>query len=126
MAKTQYFSISCVGVDMDFLTQQGRSTSSFPCHYLGLPLHYGKLPRAMVYQLIQKIGGRLPGWKREFFSYPGRELLVKSVLSSIPTYFLSIFPLPKWGFSKIDRFRRGFLWKGKDHQHVKGGHCLVN
>jgi hypothetical protein len=35
MAKTQYFSISCVGVDMDFLTQQGRSTSSFPCHYLG-------------------------------------------------------------------------------------------
>jgi hypothetical protein len=87
MTKTVFFPIRCEGINLDFLTQHGRSISNFPCHYLGRPLHYGKLPRAMLYQLIQKIGNRLPGWKRSYFTYPGRELLVKTVLSSLPTYF---------------------------------------
>jgi hypothetical protein len=126
MTKTQFFPISYEGMDLCFLAQDGRTISSFPCQYLGLPLHFGKLPRAMVYKLIQKIGDRLPGWKRDFSSYPGKELLINYVLSSLPTYFLTVFPLPKWGFSKIDRFQRGFLWKGKDHNNVRGDHCLVN
>jgi hypothetical protein len=79
----------------------------------------------MLHQLIQKIGTRLPGWKRRIFSYPGRELLVKSILTSIPTYFLTVYPLPKWGISKIDRFRRGLFWKGHDLDNLRG-HCPIN
>jgi hypothetical protein len=26
----------------------------------------------------------------------------------------------------VDKFRRGFLWRGKDPDQVRGGHCLVN
>lgn len=76
--------------------------------------------------MIQKIANRLRGWKRDFFTYPGRELLVKTVLSAMPTRFLIIFKLPKWAIKTMDRFRRSFLWKGKDPNGVKGGHCLVN
>jgi hypothetical protein len=44
----------------------------------------------------------------------------------MPTFFLTIFKMLKWGLSKIDHFRRGFLWKGRDHENIRGGHYLVN
>jgi hypothetical protein len=76
---------------------------------LGLPLHTRKFPKTAFLKFIQKIADRLPEWKRSFFTYPGKELLVKSVLSALPTYFFTIFKMPKWGISKIDKYRKGFL-----------------
>jgi hypothetical protein len=52
--------------------------------------------------------------------------VVKYVLSSLHTYFLLVHKMPKWGFSRIDKFCRSFLWRGEDPDKVKGGHCLVN
>jgi hypothetical protein len=109
LSKTEVFPIQCAEVDLSFLQQVNINLSSFPCHYLGLPLHFKKIPRAMFHQVIQKVGNRLPDWQRGFMSYPGKELLVKTVLSSLPTYFLTVFKMPKWGYAKIDRFRRNFL-----------------
>lgn len=42
----------------------------------------------------------------------------------MPTYFLTVFSLKKWAVKRIDKIRRGFLWKGADC--ANGGHCLVN
>jgi hypothetical protein len=70
--------------------------------------------------VIQKIANRMPGWKRNFLTYPGREILVRSVLIVMPTFFLTVFKMPKWGFAKIDKFRRSFLWRGKDYEYIKG------
>ena len=75
--------------------------------------------------MVQKIGSRIPGWKKNLLSYAGREALVKSVLSAMPTYFLSVFKLPKWAIKEIDKLRCSFLWKGDDPDRVRGGHCLV-
>jgi len=36
--------------------------------------------------------------------------LIKSVLSSIPTYFLSLFPLPVLVANKLETIQRKFLW----------------
>jgi hypothetical protein len=80
----------------------------------------------MLQPVIQKHGDRLPGWKRNLFSYPGRELLVKYVLSPMPTFFLTVFKMPKWAHTKMDKYRKSFLWKGRGTEHVSGGHCLVN
>jgi hypothetical protein len=124
--KTEFFPIRCEGVSLDFLAQHNRNVASFPCIYLGLPLHFRKPTRAMLHLVIEKIGNRLPGWKKNFLIYPGRELLVKTVLSAMPTYFLTVFTMPKWGLSCIDRFRRNFLRKGKNYENIRGGHCLVN
>jgi hypothetical protein len=77
-------------------------------------------------KLIQKIADKLPGWKRGFLTYPGEELLVKSILSIMPSYFLTVFIMPKWDLNKIDKYRRGFLWKGHDAESTTGGHYLVN
>jgi hypothetical protein len=122
MAKTEFYHVSCKGINLDFIGELGR-VATFPCYYLGLHLHYKKPSRAILNQVIQKIGDRLPGWKSKFMSYPGRELMVKLVFSSMSTYFLTVSKMPKWGLSRIDKFKRGFMWKGQDQENVRGGHC---
>jgi hypothetical protein len=57
------------------------------------------------------VANRLSGWRRGIFSSPGREILIKHVLSAIPTYFLTIFKMPKWFIYGVDRLRRTFLGK---------------
>lgn len=99
---------------------------NLPCNYLGLPLNIRKPNRTEIHALVQKISDRLPGWKRRFFSYPGRELLVNTVLTAMPTYLMTIFKLPKWSIYRVDMYRRSILWRGVDPDNVKGGHCLVN
>ncbi|KAJ1686434.1 hypothetical protein LUZ63_017824 [Rhynchospora breviuscula] len=63
-------------------------------------------------QLIDKVALRLSGWKRGLISRAGRIVLASSVLSMIPIFFMSIFKLPSWVITQIDRIRRNFIWKG--------------
>lgn len=124
--KTEVYPIQCAATNLEFITASNYTISEFPCTYLGLPLQVRRSSRTTLQPLIQKIASRLPGWKRRLFTYPGRELLVKTVLTAMPTYFLTVFKLPKWAIKAIDRYRRSFFWKGKDPDNVRGGHCLVN
>jgi hypothetical protein len=55
-------------------------------------------------------------------TFPGIDLLIKIVLTALPTYLLAIFKMPKWGIKKMNRYMRNFLWKGHDHENVRGGH----
>jgi hypothetical protein len=96
MSKTECYPIHCANINLHFIGTVNLKISHFPCKYLGLPLHFRKPNRAMFQPVIQKIEGRVPGWKRNFLTHPGRELLVNSVLSSMPTYFLTVFKMPKW------------------------------
>lgn len=125
MEKTEIYPIQCQSLDLVQSMGQQFQASHFPCTYLGFPLHTRKLPRTSVQPLVQKVANRLPGWKRKFFSYPGREALIKSVLSAIPTYFLTSFKMNKWAIHNSEKFMRAFLWRGKEYDTAKGGHCLV-
>ena len=43
-------------------------------------------------------------------------MLLKSTLSSLPTYFLSLFTIPTHVANKIERLQRDFLWEdSKSH-----------
>lgn len=93
----------------------------FPCKYLGLPLSFRRITRIEVQPVIDKIGAKLPAWKGKLLDRAGRLTLIRSVLTLMPIYFLSVFSLQKWALKKIDRM--GLLWKGSDS--AQGGHCLV-
>ena len=97
---------------------------SFPCRYLGLQLHTRSLQKVHVQPLIECIGQRLPSWKGRMLNRAGRLTLVTSVLSSMPTYHLTVFLLAVWARKQIDKIRRSFFWKGD--VNANGGHCLVN
>jgi hypothetical protein len=53
--------------------------------YLGLSLHFRRLPKSALQSMIQKIANMLPEWKRNLLTYIGRELLVKTVLTAMPS-----------------------------------------
>lgn len=125
LEKTEIYLIQCQLVDLDHVLGTQFQTSQFPCTYLGLPLHFWRLPRTLTQPLVQKVASRLPGWKHKFFTYPERETLLKSVLAAIPTYFLTSFNLSKWAIRSIEKLMRSFLWRGKDYEKLHGGHCLV-
>jgi hypothetical protein len=91
--------------------------------YLGLQLHTRPLQKIHVQPLVEKIGQRLAGWKGPLLNRAGRLTLVSSVLSSMPIYHLTIFPLVKWTKKQIDKIRHSFLWKGEDNVH--GGTALL-
>jgi hypothetical protein len=112
MNKTEFYPIQCHNIDLSFLYSRNLAISSFPCTYVGLPLRFRKPTRPMMQQVISKISNRLPGWKRNLFSYPRREALIKSVLSALPTYFMTVFKMKKWAISRIDKYRRSFMWRG--------------
>ena len=58
---------------------------------------------------------RLVGWKRLYLSKGGgggKVTLIKSTLSSLPTYFLSLMPLPRKVANRMEKLQRDFLWSG--------------
>jgi hypothetical protein len=122
--KCAVYPIQCGDVDMvEVMAPFPCDIQSFPCHYLGLPLHFRQPGRFQVQPIIDKMANRLPLWKGRFLNKAGRLKLINSVLSSLPIYFLTVFPIKKWAFKKMDKIRRSFLWKGTDS--CSGGHCLV-
>jgi hypothetical protein len=125
MNKSAMYMIQTQQVDMEQLTPLFRGTvDQLLTKYLGLPLYIGKTRRINEQLLIDKIGARLPGWKGRLLTRAGRLTLVNSVLTSIPVYHMTSFPLSKWAIKRIDRIRRNFLWKG--HDDPRRGHCPVN
>ena len=125
LQKSPVHPISCANVDLDqVLSPFTGSRRGFPCKYLGLQLHIRSLQKVHVQPLIERIGQRLPKWKGRWLNKAGRLTLVTLVLSSMPTYHLTVFPLAAWAKRKIDKIRRSFLWKGEEN--ANSGHCLVN
>ena len=61
---------------------------------------------------MEKFERRLVGWKKLYLSKGGRLSLIKSFLSSLLTYFLSLFTIPTSVANKIEKLRRDFLWEG--------------
>lgn len=74
--------------------------------------------------LMASINGYLDGKENGLLNRTGRLKLVSLVLSAMPTYHLTIFPLAAWANKKIDKIRRPFLQKGEEN--ANGGYCLFN
>jgi hypothetical protein len=67
---------------------------------------------------------RLKGWKGKLMSKKGRLTLINSVITSIATYFLTIFPAKKWMIKSFNKLRQNFLWT--PDEEASGGKCLVS
>lgn len=97
----------------DLANAFGCTVGSFPFTYLGLPLGLTK-PQVKDYApLICRVEKRLSA-SAQFLSYAGRLQLVKSVLSSLPTYYMCSLKLPVAVIEAIDKYRKDCLWRGSD------------
>jgi len=83
-----------------------------PFLYLGLPIGGGSRKLKFWQPLIDRIKSRLSGLKSKNLSLGGRLVLLKSVLSSLPVYFLSFFKAPACIISSIESIFNCFFLGG--------------
>lgn len=84
--------------------------------YLGVRIFHRKTTATNFSELLDKVHYRLAGWKRKLLSFAARLTLVKSVLTTIPTYLMQIVALPNSVMEEIEKCIRSFyrvIRKGK-------------
>ena len=63
--------------------------------YLGMPLGTLYKTTSIWNSILERMEKKLLGWKRLYLSKGGRLTLLISTISSLPTYYLSHFTIPK-------------------------------
>ena len=82
-----------------------------PCQWrIGMPLGAPHKSPSIWNPILEKFEWKSAGWKKLYLSKGGRLTLLKSTLSSLPTYFLSLFTIPTHVANKIEKLQRDFLW----------------
>ena len=93
--KSEILPIGPVANMEELATELGCKVGSLPTTYLGLPL--GAKHKALsVWDSVEERfeRKRLTSWKLQYISKGGRATLIRSFLSSLPIYHLSLFRAP--------------------------------
>jgi hypothetical protein len=81
--------------------------------YLGFPLGASYEAISIWNGVIEKMEGRLAGWKWMYLSKGGRLTLFKSTIFNLLMYYLSLFlPIPVGMVNRLDKLQMDFLWGG--------------
>jgi len=83
---------------------------SFPFKYLGVSI--GGNPRKVEFQrqIIHNIESRLFMLKGKLLFMVGRLCLIKSVITTLPLFYMSFFKAPKLVCKTITKIKSKFLW----------------
>jgi len=100
----------------------GGEVGVLPTTYLGMPLGAKSNSMEIWDGVIEKCEKRLARWKSQYLSLGGRLTLINSVLDALPTYMMSLFPIPPGIINRLDSIRRKFLWQGNKERR---GYHLV-
>lgn len=78
--------------------------------YLGSPLCLARERIATFQFLLDRIQSKLSSWKIETLSQAGRTVLIKAVLSSIPSHIMQTTLLPVYLWRKMEAVANSFMW----------------
>ncbi|XP_019166949.1 PREDICTED: uncharacterized protein LOC109162719 [Ipomoea nil] len=86
--------------------------------YLGLPSFVSRNKRAVFSYIDDKIRQRIGSWNKKLLSQVGKEVNLKSVAQSMPTFSMSVFLLPMNICTAIERTMNRYWWRSKDDQGI--------
>ena len=89
---------------------------TLPTTYLGLSLGNRSNSVKTWEPVVEKFEQRLAGWKATLLSIGGRVTLLKSVLTSLPVFYMSLFQISNTVKLVVDRILRRFLWGGSSNK----------
>ncbi|KAK2652461.1 hypothetical protein Ddye_012317, partial [Dipteronia dyeriana] len=86
------------------------------CHgrYLWLPKFVGMNKKQLFSFISDRFWNKIKGWQSKLFSVGGKEILLKDVLQSIPTYAMSLFKLPIGIINDLHRLSMRFWWESTE------------
>ena len=90
----------------------GCSIGSLPTKYLGLPLGAKHRATYVWDEVEERLRKRLALWKRQYISKGGRLTRIRSTLSNMPTYLMSLFRLLRKVKLRLEKIQQDFLWGG--------------
>ena len=81
--------------------------------YLGFPLGAPFNSLVAWDGVEERFHKRLVLWKIQYISKGGKLTLIRSTLSSLSIYFLSLFRMPRFVRLRLEKIQRDFLWGGE-------------
>ncbi|XP_074302488.1 uncharacterized protein LOC141634059 [Silene latifolia] len=78
--------------------------------YLGLPTVVGRSKKVLTDIIRDKLSKRLQGWRGKILSRAGKEILIKAVTNSLPTYVMSVFKIPANFCDELRAIIARFWW----------------
>ncbi|GJR14453.1 reverse transcriptase domain, reverse transcriptase zinc-binding domain protein [Tanacetum coccineum] len=117
LTKSRLFGISVANEDLtDVASSLGCTHDELPFIYLGL--HVGKRMRFCDRwaNIIDHFRSKLSAWKEKSLSIGGRLTLIKSILRSLPIYYLSLYKVPSKVINALEYIRSRFFWGFKENQ----------
>ena len=112
MGKSELVLVGVVPNIADMVDVLECKQGSFPMKYLGLLLGANVRDSSIRNPIIEKMERRLAGWKRLYLSKGGKDTLIKSTFSNLPTYFSLFFLILMDIANYIEQLQRNFLWSG--------------
>ena len=110
--KSEILPIGSVDNAQELATELGCGIGSLPTSYLGLPLE-AKHKAVGVWDIVEvRFRNILASWKSQYISMGGRLTLIRSTLSCLPIYCLSLFRMPVSIGTRLEKIQREFLWGG--------------
>lgn len=80
--------------------------------YLGMPATVGKSKKEIFGVLKERIWSKINGWGEKLLSQAGREVMIKAVLQTIPSYLMGSFLLPRYIVATLESAIRSYWWSG--------------
>lgn len=82
--------------------------------YLGVSLFHKRTKKCTFQFIVDKVQRKLKGYDAKLLSLARRRMLAKSVLLTIPEYFMQAAMIPIDICERIEQIVRRFLWGGSN------------
>lgn len=88
----------------------GVQHASNPSQYLGLPTIWRRSRRDALNFLMETIWDKIQGWSNKLLNNAGKEVFIKVVITSIPTYVVKFFCLTSTQCAEFNAMIARFWW----------------